>query len=141
MLFGLVNLLGATPWCWCGKRMGPSDSALISDDSTCRPRRIPTLSPGYKRCWRAWLELHTSPLWTSRVDFGRSAWPQELQQYTAFMVSNLGFYEFMRMPFGLCNVPTTFQHLMQNTARRVELDLLCHLPGQRDSIWLHRRTS
>ena len=39
----------------------------------------------------------------------------ESQQYTTFMVGNLGFYKFTRMPFGLCNAPTTFQHFMQNT--------------------------
>ena len=39
----------------------------------------------------------------------------ESQQYTAFIIGNLGFYEFTRMPFGLCNTPATFQHLMQNT--------------------------
>ena len=35
--------------------------------------------------------------------------------------SNLGFYEFMRMPFGLCNTPVTFQHLMQNTLGELNL--------------------
>ena len=45
----------------------------------------------------------------------------ESQQYTTFMVGNLGFYEFTRMPFGLCNVPTTFQHLMQNTLGELNL--------------------
>ena len=45
----------------------------------------------------------------------------ESQQYTAFMVCNLGFYEFMRMPFGLCNVPVTFQHLMQNMLGELNL--------------------
>ena len=36
------------------------------------------------------------------------------KQYTAFTVGNLGFFECDRMPFGLCNVPATFQQLMQN---------------------------
>ena len=36
------------------------------------------------------------------------------KQYTAFTVGNLGFFEYDRMPFGLCNMPATFQLLMQN---------------------------
>ena len=36
------------------------------------------------------------------------------KQYTAFTMGNLGFYKCDRMPFGLCNVPATFQWLMQN---------------------------
>ena len=37
-----------------------------------------------------------------------------LKQYTAFTVDNLGFFECECMLFGLCNVPATFQRLMQN---------------------------
>ena len=36
------------------------------------------------------------------------------KQYTAFTVDNLGFFKCDHMPFGLCNVPVTFQRLMQN---------------------------
>ena len=43
------------------------------------------------------------------------------QQYMAFTVSNLGFYEFTCMPFGLCNALATFQCLMQNTLGELNL--------------------
>ena len=43
------------------------------------------------------------------------------QQYTAFTVGNLGFYEFTRMPFRLCNAPEKFQRLMQNTLGELNL--------------------
>ena len=61
----------------------------------------------------------------STMDFKSGFWQvrmaPESQQYTAFTVSNLGFYEFTRMPFGLCNTPTTFQRLMQNTLGELNL--------------------
>ena len=54
----------------------------------------------------------------STMDFKSSFWQvkkaPDLQQYTAFTLRNLGFYEFTCMPFGLCNAPATFQHFMQN---------------------------
>ena len=61
----------------------------------------------------------------STMDFKSGFWQvcmtPESQQYTTFTVDNLGFYEFTRMPFGLCNVPATFQHLMQNTLGELNL--------------------
>ena len=55
----------------------------------------------------------------SSMDFKSGFWQVKMapgsQPYTAFTVGNLGFYEFTRMPFGLCNMPATFQRLMQNT--------------------------
>ena len=54
----------------------------------------------------------------SSFDFKLGFWQVEMdemsKQYTAFTVGSLGFFECKRMPFGLCNSPTTFQWLMQN---------------------------
>ena len=61
----------------------------------------------------------------SSMDFKSGFWQikmaLELQQYMAFTVGNLGFYEFTHMPFGLCNAPAMFQHLMQNTLEELNL--------------------
>ena len=61
----------------------------------------------------------------SSMDFKSGFWQIKmapgLQQYTAFMVGNLGFYEFTHMPFGLCNTPATFQHPMQNILGELNL--------------------
>ena len=63
----------------------------------------------------------------STMDFKMGFWQvkmaPESQQYTTFTVGNLEFHEFTRMPFGLCNTPTTFQCLMQDTLG--ELNLYC----------------
>ena len=48
-----------------------------------------------------------SEFWQIKMD-------EASKKYTAFTVGNLGFFECDRMPFRLCNVPATFQQLMQN---------------------------
>ena len=83
--------------------MDPSDFALTFNDLMHAQRRIPILSLGYKKHWGAWL----GPAHFSTMDFKSGFWQvrmaPESQQYTAFTVGNLGFYESTRMPFGLCN--------------------------------------
>ena len=91
------------------------------------------------RCLNAWMKKDSYPLphiqealehmagsaHFSSMDFKLGFWKikmaQESQQYTAFTVGNLRFYEFTCMPFGLCNAPMTFQHLMQNTLGELNL--------------------
>ena len=43
------------------------------------------------------------------------------KQYTTFTVGLLGFFKCKYMPFGLCNVPVTFQQLMQNCLGELNL--------------------
>ena len=91
------------------------------------------------RCLNVWMKKDSYPLpciqealesmaglaHFSSMDFKLGFWQikmaLELQQYMAFTVGNLRFYEFTRMPFGLCNAPATFQHLMQNTLGELNL--------------------
>ena len=46
---------------------------------------------------------------------------EKARQYTAFTVGSMGVYEFLRMPYGLCNMPATFQRLMQNCLGELNL--------------------
>ena len=78
-------------------------------------------------CIQEALESMAGSAHFSSMDFKSGFWQikmaSESQQYTAFMVGNLRFYEFTHMPCGLCNAPATFQCLMQNTLS--ELNLMC----------------
>ena len=62
---------------------------------------------------------------------------EESMQYTAFTVGSMGVYEFLRMPYGLCNAPATFQRLMQNCLGELNLTFaLIYL----DDVIVHSRT-
>ena len=71
------------------------------------------------------LESMVGAMHFSTMDFKGGFWQVKMvlesQQYTAFVVGNLGFYEFNHMPFGLSNALATFQCLMRNTLRELNL--------------------
>ena len=46
---------------------------------------------------------------------------EESRQYTAFTMGSMGMYEFLHMPYGLCNAPATFQRLMQKCLGELNL--------------------
>ena len=55
-----------------------------------------------------------SRFWQVKMD-------EESRQYTAFTVGSMGVYEFLCMPYSLCNAPATFQCLMQNCLGELNL--------------------
>ena len=46
--------------------------------------------------------------------FWQTPMEESSKQYTTFTLGMLGFFQCECMPFGLCNAPATFQHLMTN---------------------------
>ena len=83
-------------------------------------RRIPICYQISKRHLKIWLVLAISHAWT-KSGFWQIKMDEPSKQYTAFTVGNLGFFKCDCMPFGMCNVPATFQRLMQNCLRELNL--------------------
>ena len=59
------------------------------------------------------------------LDLQSGYWQVEMTEaskpLTAFTVGPLGFYEGVRMPFGLSNALATFQHLMETCMGEIHL--------------------
>ena len=125
MLEAGVIYLTQSPWCNVVVLVWKKDSTLhFCVDFRCLNAHMKKDSYPLP-CIQEALESMAGLAHFSSMDFKLGFWQNKmalrLQQYTAFTVDNLGFYEFIRMPFGLCNAPATFQHLMQNTLGELNL--------------------
>ena len=81
-------------------------NAHTKKDSYPLPKIQEVLESLVGACHFSCLDLK-SGFWQIKMD-------EALKQYTTFTMGNLRFFKCDRMPFGLCNAPTTFQWLMQN---------------------------
>ena len=118
-LFAPARVCSVMPYCWFERRMGFYVFAYFchlnthTKDSYPLPRIQEALKSlvgtGHFSC----LDLK-SGYWQIKMH-------KQPKEYTAFTVGNLGFFECDCMPFGLCNTPATFQRLMQNCLRELNL--------------------
>ena len=125
MLEAEVIHLSQSPWCNVVVLVQKKDGTLcFCVDFRCLNMHTKKDSYPLIRIQEA-LESMVGLAHFSSMDFKSGFWQIKMapgsQQYMAFTVGNLGFYEFTRMLFGLCNAPTMFQHLMQNTLGELNL--------------------
>ena len=78
----------------------------------------------------------------STMDLKSGFWQVKMSekfwQYTAFTVGSMGIFEFLWMPYGLCNTPATFQRLMQNCLGELNLTYaLIRLRAVFECFWEH----
>ena len=88
-------------------------NALTRKDSHPLPRICETLESLVGLAYYSTFDL-TSGFWQVPMS-------EESKQYTALTLGSMGLFECERMPFGLCNAPTTFQRLMQNCLGELNL--------------------
>ena len=56
-----------------------------------------------------------------KLGFWQIKMEEASKQYTALTVGNLGFFKCDHMPFGLCNVRSMFQRLIENCLGKLNL--------------------
>ena len=125
MLDGRAICPSNSPWCNAVVLVRKKDGTLRfcidfrqlnnrkEKDSYPMPKMIDTMEMMLGSKFFSTMDLK-SGFW--QVKMAEDSWP-----YTAFTVSSLGIYKFLRMPFGLCNALVTFQRLMQNCLGELNL--------------------
>ena len=88
-------------------------NARMKKDSYLIPRGLETMESLLGIRYFSTMDLK-SRFWQVKMS-------EESSQYMAFTVGSMDMYKFLRMPYGLCNVPATFHCLMQNCLGELNL--------------------
>ena len=125
MLDGGTICLSQSPWCNAVVLVCKKDGGLQFCIDFCR-LNSQTKKDAYPLPWmQETMESMVGTQFFSTMDLKLGFWQVKMakdsQQYTAFTVGSMGVYEFLRMPYRLCNTPVTFQRLMQNCLSELNL--------------------
>ena len=125
MLDGGTICPSKSPWCNAVVLVSKKDGGLQFCVDFCRLNSR-TKKDAYTLPWmQETMESMVGTRFFSTMDLKLGFWQVKMakdsQQYTAFTVGSMGVYEFLRMPYGLCNTLATFQRLMQNCLGELNL--------------------
>lgn len=101
------------PSCWFEKRMATCIYVLTIDRSIVRPVKMPSPSHALRSLWTHCSVHACSQLWIWPVAITKCLQVTEADRSKTAFCTPFGMFEWNRMPFGLCNTPSTFQSLMQ----------------------------
>ena len=86
------------------------------------------------------LDVFTGSKWFTSLDMASGYWQVEMEEKdiekTAF-ITHEGLYEFVVMPFGLCNAPATFQRMMHEVLGEL---IYTKAPVYIDDVNVHSKT-
>ena len=107
-----------SPWCNAVVLVRKKDGGLRFCIDFCRlnswTKKDAYHLPRMQETMKSMVGAHFFSTMDLKSGFWQVKMAKDSQQYTTFTVGSMGVYEFLRMPYGLCNAPATFQRLMQN---------------------------
>ena len=117
--------MGQSPWCNAIVLVWKKDGTLrFCIEFRCLNAHTKKDSYPIPKCPET-MESLVGARYFSTMDLKSGFWQvkvsEDSHQYTAFTVGSMGVYEFLHMPYGLCNAPAMFQHLMQNCLGELNL--------------------
>ena len=116
MLDGGAICLSQSPWCNAVVLVCKKDGGLQFCIDFCRLNSRTKKDAYPLPQMQETMESMVGTQFFSTMDLKSGFWQVKMakdsQQYTTFIVGSIGVYEFLRMPYGLCNTPATFQRLM-----------------------------
>ena len=114
-----------SPWCNAVVLVRKKDGGLRFCIDFCRlnsqTKKDAYPLPRMQETMESMVGAHFFSAMDLKSGFWQVKMAKDSQQYTAFTVGSMGVYEFLRMPYGLCNAPATFQRLMQNCLGELNL--------------------